>query len=149
MDRFWELLAGYLEGDLTGDERAELRRLLESDPERRARFLEEISLHEGLTIIGRDAPSGRSELAQGVIDAWIHGATPVRNIPATPAPRAVASRRRFFVPALAAAGVIIGIALVVLNFSGPSRTDLRGARSAGPLPPKRERGKADDQDSPS
>ena len=77
---FQKLVAGYLEGDLSLEEREQLKRLLEGDPALREEFLKEVQFHEAMKVVAQEAPEGargeRSEFVESVLSQWSRRAAP-------------------------------------------------------------------------
>src|SRR5205814_116217 len=133
---FQKLVAGYLEGDLSPEEREQLRRLLEGDPALREEFLKEIQLHEAMKVVAQEAPEGargeRSEFVESVLSQWSRRAAPAPKGP----PRVAAPRKSFLTPTLIAAGVLAGIAgLVFFLVPGRVPQEVAGQKRPG-LSPK-------------
>ena len=138
---FQKLTAGFLEGDLTPEERGRLKQLLESDAAFREEFLKELEVNEALKVVAQEAPAGvrgeRSEFVEAVLSQWGKRAAPKSTR------RAVAPRKNFATPILIAAGALIGFAAFLFfstreqprEIAGPGRSTPapKNAGHAGPL----------------
>lgn len=143
---FQRLLAGYLEGDLSPEDREQLRNRIEADPSLRQEFLEELRFHEAMKLVGREAPAEtrteRSEFADRIVTEATRPAEtrkkPTRRIPRLPGRRR--STASPLLPILLAAGVLAGIAILVLAMSTsptPAPPTVRAPEPVPlPVPPK-------------
>ena len=77
---FQKLTAGFLEGDLSPEERGRLKQLLEGDAAFREEFLKELEVNEALKVVAQEAPAGvrgeRSEFVEAVLSQWGKRAAP-------------------------------------------------------------------------
>ena len=117
--RFFLLVAGYLEGDLSPDERAELEAILRSSERYRAALLEEARLHQRMATLHEASFAGP--------------ATEARDRRGAPAPRrrrSAAKRRgswaRLALPA-AAAAVVLAVGYVAVTRHAPDAASYTAA----------------------
>jgi len=64
------LIAGYVEGDLTAEERGELLALIEADPAAGRRLLDEIDIHETINVAAQDESGAGTEFVKRVRELW-------------------------------------------------------------------------------